>query len=106
MILTIDTTESKKVVVGLKSRNSKIDEIIEEQKQGSQVLMPMIDKILKKNKIKIGDLKGIEVNKGPGSFTGTRVGIAVAHALAFTLGIKVNGKKGIVLPVYEKSKFD
>lgn len=106
MILTIDTTEPKKVVVGLKGKNSKVDEVTQTQKQGSQVLMPMIDKILKKNKIKIGDLKGIEVNEGPGSFTGTRVGIAVANALAFALGIKVNGKKGIVLPVYEKSKFD
>lgn len=106
MILTIDTAEPRRVEVSLKKNNSKIDELIEVQKQGSQVLMPMIDKILKRNKIKIGDIKGIEVNPGPGSFTGTRVGVAVANALAFALGIKVNGKKDIVLPKYEKSKFD
>src|SRR3990167_8434883 len=107
MILTIDTTQPKKVVVGLKDQNSKIDEIIEVQKHGSQVLLPMIDQIIKKNKMKIGDIKGIEVNVGPGSFTGTRVGVAVANALGFALDIPVNSKKGkIVLPVYEKSKFD
>lgn len=37
------------------------------------------------------DIDSIEVNQGPGSFTGTRVGVAIANALGFTLDIKVNG---------------
>ena len=53
----------------------------------------IIEKILKKNKIKSTDLDEVEVNAGPGSFTGTRVGVAIANALGFALKVKVNKKK-------------
>jgi len=88
-------------------RNGKTQRLIQKQKLGSQVLLPMIVKILKKNELNLKDLTAVEVNCGPGSFTGTRVGVSVANALGFALDIPVNGKKGkIVVPVYEKSKFD
>ena len=35
----------------------------------------------------------IEVDRGPGSYTGIRVGVSVANALGFALNIPVNGKK-------------
>ena len=108
MLLKIDTTKTEEVIVELiDPKTKKKDRLVEKQKLGSQVLLPMIVKILKKNKIDFSNLTAIEVNPGPGSFTGTRVGVSVANALGFALSIPVNGKKGkIVLPVYEKSKFD
>lgn len=108
MILKIDSTKKDQIIVELLDAKSKLaDKIAEEQKLGSQVLLPLIVKILKKNKVGFGDLLAIEVNVGPGSFTGTRVGVAVANALGFVLNIPVNSKKGkIAVPVYEKSKFD
>ena len=108
MILKIDTTKREATVVEILDDNSKqVDKLVEKQKLGSQVLLPMIVKILKKNKKTFKDLTSIEVNPGPGSFTGTRVGVTVANALGYALDIAVNGKKGnIVTPIYEKSKFD
>ena len=108
MILKIDTTISQEVTVELIEKESGLkDQLVQTQKLGSQVLLPLIVKILKKNKIGFSDLTGINVNPGPGSFTGTRVGVAVANALGFALNIPVNNKKGkIAVPVYEKSKFD
>jgi len=108
MILKIDTTKREEVTVELIEKKSGLkDQLVQKQKLGSQVLLPMIVKILKRNKVGFSDLTGIEVNVGPGSFTGTRVGVAVANALGFALNIPVNNKKGkIVLPVYAKSKFD
>lgn len=108
MILKIDTTKTEEVIVELTNpKTTKTDQLIETQKKGSQVLLPMIVKILKKNKLKFSDLSAIEVNPGPGSFTGTRVGVTVANVLGYALNIPVNGKKGkIVIPIYEKSKFD
>ena len=108
MVLKIDSTERNEIRVELVDNKSNLKDIlIQKQKLGSQVLLPMIVKILKKNELNLKDLTAIEVNCGPGSFTGTRVGVSVANALGFALNIPVNGKKGkIVVPIYERSKFD
>jgi tRNA threonylcarbamoyladenosine biosynthesis protein TsaB len=108
MVLKIDTTNTEEITVSLKDqKTAKEDTLVSRQQKGSQVLLPMIVKILKKNKANFKDISQIKVNPGPGSFTGTRVGVAVANALGYALGIPVNGKKGkIVMPVYAKSKFD
>ena len=113
MILKLKTTDPKTILVELFENDKKIDALSKNQIIGSQVLLPMINQILKKHEKKLGDVTSIEVGTGPGSFTGTRVGVAVANALGFSLNIPVNGspreagKKGkIVLPRYAKSKFD
>lgn len=108
MTLKIDTTKTEEVKVELTDpKTGKTDILRQTQKRGSQVLLPMIVKILKKNKKKFSDLIAVEVNVGPGSFTGTRVGVTVANALGFALDLPVNGQKGkIALPIYAKSKFD
>ena len=46
------------------------------------------------------DITEITVNQGPGSFTGTRIGVAIANALGFVLGLKVNGKNPPVDVIY------
>lgn len=89
----INTVDMKVVEVSLKKEKKTTDTLTEENEFGSQVLLPLIEKILKKNKLKFSDLKEIEVKTGPGSFTGIRVGVSVANALAFSLKIPVNGKK-------------
>lgn len=107
LILEIDTTKKMEVIVKLREDSKVLDEIQKIQNLGSQILLPAIQKILKRNKKKFTDLSEIKANPGPGSFTGTRVGVTVANALGFALNIPVNGKKGkIILPKYEKSQFD
>lgn len=93
MILCIDTKDQKVTKTSLKKGGKVIKDLSEENKFGSQALLPLIEKILKQEKLEYKDLKGIEVDTGPGSFTGIRVGVSVANALGFSLGIPVNGKK-------------
>lgn len=98
--LIIDTIEPSKTTIKLQL-DTGIYKITEDNTPKSQRTLVLIDKILKRNKINPTDIDEIEVNTGPGSFTGTRVGVAIANALGFGLDIKVNGKKSkIVEPKY------
>lgn len=49
----------------------------------------LLQSFLKKEKVKVTDLKKVIVCSGPGSFTGVRVGVALAQALGFGLNIPV-----------------
>lgn len=89
MKLIIDTTNREKIIVGID--NQKFETAA--KKNSSQKLLPFIDEVLKKNKITFKDISEIEVNTGPGSFTGIRIGVAIVNALATQLNIPVNGKK-------------
>lgn len=46
------------------------------------------------------DISEISVNQGPGSFTGTRIGVTIANALGFSLDLPVNGKIPPVEVIY------
>jgi tRNA threonylcarbamoyladenosine biosynthesis protein TsaB len=48
-------------------------------------LMPAIELLLKEHGIAFADLAGIRVGTGPGSYTGLRIGITAAKALAYAL---------------------
>lgn len=91
MTLYINAKDPKVVIVGLKKGAKMVAKLTEVNQYGSQVLLPLIIKILKKNKLNFKDLSGIEVETGPGSFTGLRVGVSVAQALGYALNIPVNG---------------
>lgn len=88
MKLYIDTSDRQKIV--LKLDNELFEEAVAEK---SQRLLPMLTEIIEKKGKDLKDLTEIEVNTGPGSFTGLRVGVSVANALGWALGIPVNGKR-------------
>ena len=88
MKLYIDTSNSEKIIVGLD--DERFETASREDK--SQKLLPFIDELLKEHGKEIGEITSIEVHTGPGSFTGLRVGVSVANALGWSLGVPVNGK--------------
>ena len=97
MKLYIDTSDNKKTKIGL---DDKLWEFVS-QNYRSQELVTLIEKVLKKQKKELKDLTAIEINLGPGSFTGLRIGIAVANALSWALDIPLNNKRQLLLPKYE-----
>ena len=92
MELFIDTSDAETITVSLIENNEVVKTLSDKNRFGSQVLLPLIKKLLKFEKLELQDLKGIKVKTGPGSFTGLKVGVAAANSLAFSLGIPVNGK--------------
>ncbi len=100
-ILYIDATKREEIFVELEINGEKYKKSLEDFK--SENILSLIKKILEENKIEPKDLNEIKVNPGPGSFTGIRIGISIANALGFALGVPVNGKIGGELnPVYNK----
>lgn len=101
--LLLDTSDNKKILVGLIINGHKYIQTKRITSNKTQIILPQIDKILKKHLLKLKIISEIRINTGPGSFTGLRVGLASANALSFALKIPVNGKKvgEIISPVYK-----
>lgn len=96
MILYLDTvTDTKKIKVAiLKDSFVLAKKNILAYKNQAEKLLPLIDKILKDNELKLSDIKKIKVNNRGGSFTSLRIGVVTANALAFALNIPVEGEYG------------
>lgn len=92
-ILTIDASDNKKITVWLEVDGDKSKLIEDSTILRSELTLPSIDKLLKARKIDVHEINEVKVNKGPGSFTGLRVGVSIANTLGFLLKIPVNGKK-------------
>ena len=84
MVLFIDTHLNDIVVILYENGNFIEKRILKDQKQHSEVIMPLIaDALDGKN------IKSIIVVNGPGSFTGVRLGVTIAKTLAYTLDIPI-----------------
>lgn len=59
------------------------------KKTHSQTLLPMVDEMVKITGYDIKELDAIAISKGPGSFTGLRIGSATAKGLSQALNIPV-----------------
>ena len=61
------------------------------QKTHSQVILPLAERMLHDTGLTLQELDGLAVAKGPGSYTGLRIGIAAVQAMGFALGIPCTG---------------
>lgn len=72
----------------------------------SQTLMPMIESLFKYSNTSLDDIDLIAVNKGPGSFTGVRIGVAAAKGLADVKKIPVYGASTLESMAYNLTDTD
>ena len=104
MTLYINTTQGDRVKIAIKFGKRVVIEkkFIAKYKQAER-LLPEIEKLLKSQKLSLSKIKKIKVINLGGSFTGLRVGVVTANALAYALGIPVTGTKGKTNVVQDKS---
>lgn len=91
-ILSIDTSDRAEIKISIQTQDNKFEEN-SIQGERDQVTLSLIDSAIKKSGINISAIDQISVFRGPGSFTGLRVGLAIANALSFALQKPINDKK-------------
>ncbi len=91
LILALDTATLVSSVA-LASHDKLVAELsLQTKKTHSELLMPHIEQIISTAGVEKKEIKAIAVSIGPGSFTGLRIGLATAKALAYAFGIPIIG---------------
>jgi len=116
-ILALDTSTDYLSLVVLKGDKMAAKFHKKAHRKHSMLLVPMIDKLLKRAGLKIKEIDYFAISVGPGSFTGLRIGVTVVKGLAYALKKKIvavptldviadNAKsfKGMICPVLDARK--
>lgn len=90
-ILAFDTSNQALAVAVGENQKILANFLSTTKKTHSQTLMPAIDYVMQAAQLQPKDLDRIIVSKGPGSYTGLRIGVTTAKTLAWTLGIELVG---------------
>lgn len=90
-VLAIDSSATTASVAIVEDGNMVAEYTINHKKTHSQTLLPMLDEIVKMTETQLDSVDGIAVAKGPGSFTGLRIGAATAKGLALSLDKPIVG---------------
>lgn len=90
-ILSIDTSTMISSVTVMIDGKIVGDYSINQEKTHSESLLPMIQEMLKSLDMNIREIDRIAVAKGPGSFTGLRIGMTTAKTIAQVLGTEIVG---------------
>lgn len=119
-ILNIETsTKNCSVSLAKDGKIIALKEIAEQNFTHSEKLHLFIDELIKKAGISYKDLSAVALSKGPGSYTGLRIGTSTAKGLCFALDIplialdsleilakQVNINNGLVIPMIDARRME
>jgi tRNA threonylcarbamoyladenosine biosynthesis protein TsaB len=93
-ILTI-RTDKPEAEIGLFNDSQQLDLLVwYAHRELAETIHIRIKDILEANSESLETVQGIVLYRGPGSFTGLRIGTSVANALAASLGVPIIGAVG------------
>lgn len=90
-ILAIDTAAQTGSVALLDGQTLVAESLVNVRATHSELLLNQIDQALQLAGLMLAELDLIAAVRGPGSFTGLRIGLATANGLAKALGLKLIG---------------
>lgn len=119
-ILNIETsTKNCSVSLAKDGKIIALKEIAEQNFTHSEKLHLFIDEVIKKAGISYKDLSAMALSKGPGSYTGLRIGTSTAKGLCFALDIplialdsleilakQVNLDNGLIIPMIDARRME
>lgn len=106
-ILAIDTSTTHSSCAVMDDNNIVGDFSINQSMSHNEILLVMVDEMLKKLNIDIEDIDLFVAVTGPGSFTGIRIGVTVVKALAMALNkpiVAVNTLEALSFGVFTDKK--
>ncbi len=120
IILNIETTTTNcSVSIG---NNGMLVDVMEDNNNSyshSERLHVYIDTLLKRNGLTGNDIDAVAVSKGPGSYTGLRIGVSTAKGLCYAwdvvliavptlsgLAQRVSVKKGLIVPMIDARRME
>jgi tRNA threonylcarbamoyladenosine biosynthesis protein TsaB len=119
-ILNIETaTKNCSVSLAKNGKTVLCKEIAEQGYSHAEKLHVFIEEIIKDTGLTVKDLNAIAISKGPGSYTGLRIGVSTAKGLCYALGIpliaidtlqvlaqKVTQKDGLIVPMIDARRME
>jgi len=89
MILLAIDTATESCSAALWANGQLFQRFSVQARKQAELILAFIEEILQEAKIKKTEIQGLVVARGPGAFTGVRIGISVAQGLAIALNIPV-----------------
>ena len=85
IVLGIDTATSGCAAALIRNADCLAEAAMRMTRGQSEALAPMIDDVIRRGGIAFADIDAIAVTRGPGAFTGLRIGLAAARAMALAI---------------------
>ena len=119
-ILNIETaTKNCSVSLSKNGQTVAIKEVSEEQFSHAEKLHLFIKEVFASENISLENLNAVAVSKGPGSYTGLRIGVSAAKGLCYALNIpliavdtlavlaeKISVNSGIIIPMIDARRME
>ncbi len=120
LILNIETaTKNCSVSLAKNGQTTHIKELNDGKYSHAEKLHQFIDDILKEAKITLNEVDAIAISKGPGSYTGLRIGVSSAKGLCFavdkplisigtleSLANAINIEHGLIIPMLDARRME
>lgn len=101
VILSIETSTDVCSVALHDGKTLLAEAVLRESQAHASRLAPLIDQVMRESDIDFKELEGVAVSKGPGSYTGLRIGTSTAKGLCFALEIPLIAVGTLELLAYQ-----
>lgn len=120
IILNIETaTKNCSVSIANKGKIISIKELNNGNYSHAEVLHPFIEEVVKESQLIFKNIEAVAVSKGPGSYTGLRIGVSAAKGLCFanniplisvntlqSLASSITNSEGYIIPMIDARRME